>query len=466
MTGNQSSAAKPGGDTAIAHRSGVHRSAGDRAAISRPALRRSLRGPVLIGLAVVSLFFGGLGSWTAVAPLASAAIAPGVISPDGNRRTVQHLEGGIIREIMVRDGDRVSAGDPLMVLSDAQPQASHQLLMSQYRMLSATRSRLHAEQLDLPMVTFPDWLEADRGNADVAALLEIQGRQFETRRLTLSGRADILRRRIAQLLEEIAGLEAEIVSQTTQLALIDEEIEGVAGLVAQGLERRPRLLALQRSKAEIEGALAQNRAAIARAEQGIGEAELQILTLRVERADEVAAELNQVQTELLTLEERLSASNDVLRRLEVTAPIGGTVMGLRFHSADGVVGPGEAIADIVPFDEDLLVDARVSPLDIDVVRPGLVAQVHLSAYPQRNLPRIEGTVRQVSADSFVDETTGQSYYLARVEVDRERLASLDQDIDLLPGMPAEVMIYTGERTVLDYFADPVISTVRRSMREG
>ena len=466
MAGTHLSTSRPTGEASKINTPGAERAAVDKPAISRPALRRSLRGPVLIGATVVLLFFGGVGGWAAVAPLASAAIAPGVISPDGNRRTVQHLEGGIIREILVRDGDRVTAGDPLMVLSDAQPQASHQLLMSQYRMLSATWARLHAEQLGLLAVTFPDWLEADRDNPDVGALLDTQARQFETRRQTLGGRADILRRRIAQLLEEIAGLEAEITSQSTQLALIDEEIDGVAGLVAQGLERRPRLLSLQRSKAEIEGALAQNRAAIARAEQAIGETELQILTVRVERADEVAAELNQVQTELLTLEERLVASDDVLRRLEVTAPISGTVMGLRFHSADGVVGPGEAIADIVPFDEDLLVDARVSPLDIDVVRPGLIAQVYLSAYPQRNLPRIEGTVRQVSADSFEDETTGQSYYLARVEVDRQRLAALDQDIDLLPGMPAEVMIYTGERTVLDYFTDPVIQTVRRSMREG
>jgi HlyD family secretion protein/epimerase transport system membrane fusion protein len=429
-------------------------------------LRRALRGPVLIGAAVVLAFFGGLGTWSYLAPLASAAIAPGVISPDGNRRTVQHLEGGIVREIRVRDGDRVDAGDPLMVLSDAQPQASHQLLMSQYRMLAATRARLQAEQLGRESPAFPDWLEAERDDSDVTALLETQAQLFETRRQTLQGRTDILRRRIAQLQEEIAGLEAEIASQTTQLGLIDEEIEGVSGLVAQGLERRPRLLALQRSRAEIEGALAQNRAAIARAEQAIGEAEIQILSLRVQRADEVAAELNQVQTELLTLEERLVASEDVLHRLVVAAPVGGTVMGLRFHSPGGVVGPGEPILDIVPFDEDLLVDARVSPLDIDVVRPGLKAQVHLSAYAQRDMPRIEGTVRQVSADSFVDEATGQSYYLARVEVDREWLHTLDQDIDLLPGMPAEVSIFTGEWTLLDYLADPVVSTIRRSMREG
>jgi HlyD family secretion protein/epimerase transport system membrane fusion protein len=435
-------------------------------AIDRPMLRRSLRGPVLIGTLVVLLFFAGLGGWAATAPLASAAIASGVISPDGNRRTVQHLEGGIIRDILVREGDRVEAGDPLIVLSDAQPQASHQLLMSQYRMLAATRARLRAEQLGRPAVAFPDWLQAERDDPDVRTLLATQAELFQTRRQTLSGRVDILRQRIAQLSEEITGLEAEIASQDTQLGLIDEEIGDVSGLVAQGLERRPRLLGLQRQRAEIEGALAQNRAAIARAEQSIGEAEIQILSLRAQRADEVAAEINDVQTELLTLEERIAASEDVLQRLAVIAPVGGTVMGMRFHSTGGVVGPGEPILDIVPLGEDLLVDARVSPLDIDVVHPGLTAQVHLSAYPQRNLPRIEGTVRQVSADSFEDEATGQNYYLARVEVDRERLATLDRDIELLPGMPAEVMIYTGERTVLDYLADPVIRTVRRSMREG
>lgn len=442
---------------------------GDAPARGAPeqGLKAALRGPVLFGIAVVLVFFAGLGGWAAIAPLASAAIAPGVVSPDGSRRTVQHLEGGIIREILVEDGSRVEVGDPLLVLADVAARASFEQLQTQVDALAALQARLIAEQQGRDAVAFPDrLLDAAAASEEVADILAAQSDLFETRRTAIEGRKNILRQRIAQLSEEITGLEAQIVSQERQLALIEEEIEGVAQLVDQGLERRPRLLALQRQEAEIEGAIAENRAAIARANQAIGEAELQILGLETDRLDEIATELTRVRTELLSLEERLMSSEDVLTRTVIAAPVSGTVVQLRYRTTGGVIGPGDAILDIVPLDEDLVIDARVSPVDIDAVAQGQDAQIHLLAYAQRNLPRIEGTVTTVSADALTDEQSGERYFRVKVEVDRDRLEALPADVTLAPGMPAEVLIMTGERTALQYILQPFLDSIRRSFRES
>ncbi|MCB9947418.1 MAG: HlyD family type I secretion periplasmic adaptor subunit [Rhodospirillaceae bacterium] len=437
------------------------------------ALWRVLKRPAVIGIVVVVLFFAGLVGWSAVAPLASAAIAPGLVSPDGSRKTVQHLEGGIIREILVEEGDVVSAGDPLVLLEDTQASASYQLLHTQYLTLAATRARLVAEQSGADIVTFPDWLQEMADNTreaddpeSAAGILAAQQHLFQTRRDARDGRKGILRQRIAQLDEEIEGLHQQIASQERQIELIEQEIVGVAQLVAQGLERQPRLLALQRAQADIEGERAANTAAIARAGQAIGEAELQIIGIDTLTLDEVANQLTEVQSDFASVSERLRAAEDVLRRTVITAPVAGTVVQLHYRTRGGVIGPGQPILDIVPLDDDLLIDVRVSPMDIDVVEVGLTAQVHLSAFRQRNLPRVTGIVRYVSADVLVDQNTGESYFRARVEVDRSSLEALDNSIELSPGMPAEVMIMTGEQTALEYILQPFLETIRRSFRES
>ncbi len=431
-----------------------------------PPLLRTMRVPVMLGLTVIFVFFFGFGAWASLAPLASAAIAPGVVSPDGSRKVIQHLEGGIIREILVRAGDRVEAGEPLMVLEDTQARAQFDMVRSQYMMLTATEARLLSEQAERSAVDFPSWLTREGHDAaGVRAILDSQVDLFETRRNALESSRAILSQRIAQLDEEIVGLEAQIASQTTQLALIEEEIVDVSELLRKGLERRPRLLALQRTQAEIEGQRAANRARIARARQTIGETELQIINLDVERLDEIGNQMAEVRGQMSELEERVRSSEDVLFRTTITAPVAGTIVEINFKTPGGVVGPGEPIMDLVPEGDDLLIDARVAPTDIDVVHRGLEAQVHMLAYAQRNLPRIRGTVEHVSADSLLDEQTGESYFLARVKVDRDELQELAPDIELAPGMPAEVLIMIGERTVLQYLMEPFTDTLRRSFKE-
>jgi HlyD family secretion protein/epimerase transport system membrane fusion protein len=380
---------------------------------------------------------------------------------------VQHLEGGIIRRILVEDGSVVQAGDPLIALEDVQARAGHDVLRARFHTLAAAQARLLAEQGGADDIRFPDWLiEATADDATALEAMVAQRQLFRTRVQGLADRRAILAQRIAQLREEIAGLEAQIVTDGRQIALIADEIEGLDQLYRKGLAPKTRLLALQREQSDIEGERAERRARIARARQAIGETELQIIAQGTALLDDTNEELSRVQAELAEVEQRLAASRDVLARTVISAPSAGTVVELRFYTPGGVIRPGEPVLDIVPDDEELLVDARLSPLDIDIVAPGMPAQIILPAFKQRHLPRIEGRVRQVSADAIVDPHSGERYFEARIEVDPEQLAAIQPAIELSPGMPAEVYITTAERTMLDYLLQPVFDSLRRAFRES
>jgi len=429
--------------------------------------RKLLRGPVLIGYLVVLLFFGGLGTWAALAHIASAAVATGVVSPDGSRKTVQHLEGGIIAKILVDDGDTVEAGTPLVVLQETQARAAFEVLEGKRQLLAAKLARLLSEQAESTEMALPEWLLAKEGeDAGLAAILQAQRDLFTARRRLHEGRKAIGRKRIDELQEEINGLESQINSQRQQLDLLDEELVAKKRLLDRGMLPRPEYFALQRLSAEIEGEMAENVAAIARAKQSIGETELQIVHEDTVRLDKIIADLAETRAELASVEEQHRAQRDILDRTVVTAPVAGIIVQKRFHTTGGVVGPGQPILDIVPQDTELLIDAQVRPVDIDVVAPGQQARVHFLAYSERNLPQIHGIVRSVSADSLIDEFSEQSYYLARVEVPQEELAKLGEGVKITPGMPAEVLIVTGERTLLQYLVQPVVDSLRRTFRES
>ncbi len=437
---------------------------------SAEGLARKTRLPALVSLVICLVFFGVFGSWAAMAPLAGGALAPGVISPVGSRRIVQHLEGGIIEELLVRDGDPVIVGTPLVVLARTQALASRNIYQERRRSLTATIARLKAEQHGDWEITFPPWLLATADQPEVAEVLDGQRHLFATRREQMESRVAILRLRIAQLRRQIDGLTARIASETRQIALIDEEIADVASLVDKGLGRKPRLLALQRDQAEIAGSRAENQADVARAEQAIGETELEILDLDANRQAEIADALFEAQNQLTEISESTVAAEDVLQRTTVTAPVAGVVVNRRFSTTGGVIGPGDPILDIVPAEDDLIIEARVAPLDIDLVHPGQVAKVHLSAFNQRLLPQIEGRVRSVSADAMLDETTSERYFKAVVEVDRLLLDIIarkhEVSLDLAPGMPAEVLLVARSRTLVEYLLEPLADSFRRSFREG
>lgn len=428
------------------------------------SLARMTRGPRLLGFGALLLLTAGFGGWSVMAPLAGAAIAPGVVSPDGHRKTIQHLEGGIIRGIHVQEGDAVLAGTILVTLEDIQARARYEEIRERYTHVLAIEARLDAEAIDAREIDFPPELAA-LGSGGAERAMAGQEALLRSRRATFEGKERILGQRVKQLEEEITGLHQMIAAQDTQLALLDQEIASVRELYEKGLERLPRLLALQRARADLDGAQAENRAKIARNGQGIGEAEMQLLTMGQQAKEQVDEDLTKVTAELAELRSQLPSREDTLSRTTIQAPISGTVMNVRITTTAGVIKPGEPILDIVPTEAKLIIDAQVKPIDIDVVRPGMAARILLTAYGQRSLPQIHGTLRSISADRLIEDKSGASYFLAKVEVDPSELEPLD-GIRLIPGMPAEVMILTGERTLLDYLLRPLFDSITKSFRES
>ncbi|MGI9520082.1 MAG: HlyD family type I secretion periplasmic adaptor subunit [Hyphomicrobiaceae bacterium] len=426
-------------------------------------LDQSVQWPVRIGVFLICVFLFGFGVWAAVVPLAGGAVAPGIISPDGSKRTVQHLEGGIIRALHVRDGDVVEKGQALLVLESIQPKANHDLLLKQQATLRIAEFRLGAERENALQVEFPP--ELLNGGPEASAAISVQRELFQARQETHRAKERILRQRVGQLKEQIKGYEAQVASTTRQLELISEELQGKRELERKGYLPKPELLRMLRMEAEIGGRRGQFQASISQAQQQIGEAELQLVANQAERANQIATQLDETRTELGSLKEKLRASKDILNRTVIEAPVSGTVVDLQFKTISGVVQPGVPILDIVPAEEKLMIDAHVSPMDIDVVHAGLKAQVQLSAFSTRSTPRVDGVVRSVSADRLMDEATSQPYFLARVEVAREELLGIGPDIELVPGMPADVLIVTGERTLAKYLLQPFMDAIWKTFRE-
>ncbi len=418
--------------------------------------------PVFAGVSAITLFFFGFGGWAAVAPLQSAVVAQGFIGVESTRKTVQHLEGGIVRDILVKNGDVVSEGQVLVRLDGTQAGANVELLRKRRDVGLATQARLQAQRDGIDSLAFPAELEARMGDPEVAEVVRGQTDIFKTQRESLRGQVAILNQRIAQLKAEVVGIEGEIAAEDRQLGFLGEQVNTEMQLVARNLAPKSRLLELQRQQAEIEGKRSQNKAAIARANQGMAEAQLQISDLRTTAMDTAVKQLGEVQAMLLDLTERTRAADDINRRIEVRSPTAGTVVNLKVHSTGGVVAPGEPMMDLVPAMDRLIVEARVEPHDADVVHIGLHSQVRLTAYNQRHALPLEGRVTQVSADRLTDERTGQHYYEARVELTQDAVVG---DQKIYPGMPAEVIIVTAAHTLADYLLEPISGVFRRSLRE-
>ena len=427
-------------------------------------LSHYVRGPRRLGWMTIGLVFG-IGGWlAATVPLSSAAIAPGIINPSGSRKTVQHLEGGIVRHIHVREGEVVVPGQPLVTLQNIHAQAQLAELRERLVYLIAAEARLQAEQSGANVIPVPAAPElADKSLLEKS--MESQQILLDSRRETQSLRERLLSHKVQQLREQNTGLREVMAAQDEEGELLGREIASAKTLVDKGFERVSRMLDLQRTKAELKGERARNLAQMASNDREMGTAEMELLTATQGEREKVDAELAAVRGELATLRTKLPAHLDVLDRTVITAAIHGTVMNVRVTTETGVVMPGAPLLDLVPRDEKLVVDARVRPIDVDVVHPGLQATVVLSAYAQRNLPQVHGTLRSISADALTDERTGQQYFLAKVEIDQDDLSALGDRLELIPGMPAEVFILTGERTALDYLVRPFVESVTRSFRE-
>lgn len=422
--------------------------------------------PILVGALIIFLAFGGLGTWAAVAPLSSAVVAPGTVMVESNRKEVQHFEGGIVEEILVREGDQVKMGQVLVRLKPTQAKATAAMVSNQYRNFQAMEARLIAERDGDEIVRFPpDLLAVAETDPEIREFVDGQLSQFEERRKSLEGQIGLLESRIAQLRQEIEGLKVQKASKERQVNLYNEELVGLRELYEKGWYSRTRILAMERELARLEGEIGGDVSNMARAEKGIGEAELQIIQTRQKFREEVVSQLRDVQAQLADLRERSTVATDILERTAIRAPQDGVVQNLKLHTTGGVVRPGDVLMEIVPSDDKLIIEAQVSPLDIDNVRTGQMAEVQFSAFKSRNLPVIEGEVILVSPDRLVDERQNQAYYAARVRVPEKELHKLGDKHRLQAGMPATVLIQTGERTVLDYFLKPLEDAMTRAMVE-
>jgi HlyD family type I secretion membrane fusion protein len=447
---------KPGKSPRASRNSGAAR---------RPNFPTSYRGTILTGWMVILASFGGLATWSAVAPLSTAAIASGTVVVDSFRKSVQHLQGGIIQDILVRDGQRVEAGDVLLRLDPTQTRALSQMLRAQVDLSRAEEARLLTERDGGTTINFPAELqERAKTDPELAENLTGQRRLFDARRESLTGQTSILRNRIAQSFDQISGMEIQEKAKLRQSALLDQELNGLKELADRGNAPTNKVLQYRR---EVEVLIAERGeilARIASVRQSIGEAELQITQARKTFLEQVETDLRTTQAKLFESSERLHATTAELGRMEVRAPASGVVVDMAVHTVDGVISPGGRILDIVPQNDHLVIDAQIRPADIDGLQVGMPAEIRFPAFNQRTTPMIHGQLKTVSADRLVDPRTNQPYFNVRVLVDDKSKESVS-GLNIIPGMPAEIVIKKSERTRFSYLMQPMRDTIVRAMRE-
>lgn len=428
-----------------------------------PPLRLCTRPYVLTGSAVIILLFGALGSWSAFAMLSSAVLAPGVVTVQSKRKTVQHLEGGIVEDILVRDGDRVEQGQLLLKMDGTEAEAQVALLSRRIDLLRVREARLLVERRGNQGGAWNDFVD-DLESEGASEIISSEIAIYLSRQMSLKNKSDIMNQREAQYEEQISGLDAQREANEEQITLIDEEIKGLRSLLEKGYALKPRLLELERRRAELRGERGQYIAEMTNAKNSVGETRLQKIQIRNDFQEQVTTELQEVQSELDDLRERYAAAKDAFRRLKVTAPQSGIVVGLSVYTKGAVLSPGEKIMDIVPGNDRLVIEAQVSPQDIDKVTVGYDAAARLTAFDLDTTPEINAKVITISADRMIDDKNSAPFYLVALDMADEEMQKL-KSIKLMPGMPAEVAIRTGERTAISYLMKPLTDGVARAFKD-
>ena len=429
-----------------------------------PGSRRSIRLHLIVGLAVVSLLTFGIGGWASTAQISGALIAPGSIVVDSNVKKVQHPTGGVVGEVRARDGDRVKAGDVVVRLDDTVTKANLAIVTKQLNGLWARAARLTAEQGGADNIAFPPQIMDAMDDPDVKSLVTNEIKLFDVRSTGRAGQKAQLGERIAQLKEEIGGLEAQEKAKSREIELIQKELVGVRDLFAKNLIQISRLTTLERDATRLDGDRAQFIAQKAQAKGKIAETELQIIQIDKDLYSEVSKEMREINDKIGEYVERKVTAEDQLRRIDIRAPQDGMVLQSTVHTVGGVITAGDAIMLIVPEADNLSVEAKVNPQDIDQLRMGQKTLLRLSAFNQRTTPELIGTISRISPDTTVDQRTGQSYYTIRVSIPPDEVARLG-DVRLIPGMPVEAFVQTGDRTMLSYLAKPLSDQLMRAFRE-
>ena len=416
-----------------------------------------------LGMLIVFATFGIFGLWAVFAPIDSSALAPGVVVVKAYKKTIQHLDGGIVSKILIKDGDLVEEGQPLIILDDAQIKSQLEISYSQDITLSAQVARLSAQRDQLQRIEFPALLN-DSTNARAIEAKLAETNVFNSHKSFDEAQIGILNQRISQISSKIKGLQGQVTSKRQLVSSFSNEIKDLKELLAEGFTDNQRLHEFERNHEMLIGDIAQFEAEIATNQMLISETRLQILQVQKQFQEEVTSKLTEAQSQLSDAQQRVTASQDKLNRIVINAPASGMVLGLAAHTENGVIEPGKPILDIVPQGAELIIEAQVSPIDIDRVTVGLKAEIRFSAFKQSQTPKMEGKVISLSPDRITDPTNGNAYYLAKVEATPESLKKLG-DLQLLPGMPAEVLINTGERTLFRYLAQPASNFFARSFIE-
>ena len=432
-------------------------------------LQRSIRKLNLLGLSATVLFFGGVGGWAATAKLTGAVIGQSTLVVESSIKKVQHPNGGIVGQIFVKEGSVVKEGDVLIRLDDTVTRSSLASTRSQLDEARALEARLLAERDGAESVTFPPEILSRMDEPVVAAAVRGQEKLFQSRRTGRNGQKAQLRERVIQSQEEISGFIAQQQSKENEIRLMRDELEGVSQLYQQKLVNIQRYTGVQRDQARIDGERGQLISRIASARAKISETELQILQLEQDFLTEVLKELRETQGQIAVLGEKLVTAEDQLKHIDIRAPQSGAVHQLTVHTIGGVVANGEAVMQIVPLADKLIVEAKISPQDIDQVALGSSTTVRIMAGNQRTMTDLFGAVTHVGADLTKDrdqanQSNNQPYYLVRVSLPEQEVARL-KELRLVPGMPAEIFIRTHERTALEYLLKPLNEQVSRAFRE-
>jgi HlyD family type I secretion membrane fusion protein len=419
---------------------------------------------IAAGYITLLLTFGVFGTWAATAPLASAVVSAGTVSVESNRKTVQHLEGGIVSEIVAKEGEIVKPGDVVLKLDPTQAQGTYAVLKNRLSVLRVTEARLNAESASADAIEMPQDLTGS-SDATVTQAIKLQQTIFDDRKRTRDGQIAILNDRFSQLGEAVNGLDQQRTAIDGQITSLDEEIDRLTKGKVSGVVATNQLASVTRAKLDMQGNHGQIASEIAKLRQTISETKLQIVQVNQEFVERAGNELRDIRDQLNEIGERADVARDVLNRTVVRAPVYGMLQNIRVHTIGGVIRPAEPVMDIIPLDDDLIVTAKIRPIDIDSVHVGLDAEVRFSSFSARTTPAIFGKVTVLSQDVIEPTQAGQEpYYQARVQVDTKTIP-LDLRGRLLPGMPADVIIGTGERTLVQYLVKPLTDTFHRSMKE-
>jgi len=428
-----------------------------------PSIQRQMQAPALSGFAVLAIFFLGFGIWAATAPISGAIIAPGIVKVEVNKKTLKSRDGGVIQEIMVKEGDRVTPDKVLIKFDDTNLVAQIAIFENQINALRMQSARLQAEIVGGEII-IPPALEARKNEPDVAAIIEIERTVFAARKAAFDGQRSILNQRIAQLNSLKSGLDIQVNSLHDQLGFQQEELRGTRVVFEQGYASKAIVNRLQRQVSETRGRQGQVYAEVSRNRQQVGEAQLQAASLLQQRASESASVRTEVETRIVDLESRLKAAREALSLTEIKSPVEGFVFGLSQFTIGGVASPGERLMEVVPSDAPLVIETQIRLNDIDQISVGLETEVTLQAYSASKVSHLDAEVISISPDAIVD-SKGASYYLAMVRILPSELTKLVGVRQPVPGMQASVMIKTGKRTFLSYILQPIRENLERSLRE-